>query len=81
MSQKTLSDLLAVSAGGLMLSTYLVLNHMLNQHDDNVSLYSSKAIITPSVHSFLKGTYTYVAGGLAITAASASAAFRSGVRR
>ncbi|KMS93887.1 hypothetical protein BVRB_026920 [Beta vulgaris subsp. vulgaris] len=67
-----------LGAGGLMLSTYLILNHALNQHDESVSA-GTKAVITPSVHNYLKGTYTYVAGGLAITAASAVGAFRSGV--
>lgn len=56
-----------------MLSTYLVLNHFLNSHDNQ-----AMSSISPTVHSYLKGTYTYVVSGFAITALSAVSAFRSG---
>lgn len=62
-----------VGAGGLMVSTYLVLNHLLNKREG----YSFGAIPS-SVHEYMRGTYGYVLGGLGITAASAVVAFRQG---
>jgi FtsH-binding integral membrane protein len=67
-----------LGAGGIMFSTYVVLNHFLNREPIETTNVQSNSL-SRSARDHLKGTYSYVLGGIAISAASAVAAFRAGV--